>query len=122
MATHNRDRHIPVMPKAAPKKIAAPKLLPNKIRKWRDAAGYTLEKAAEEIGQTAGNLSAIERGTQGYSDKTLKALAKLYGAKEPGYLLSVDPTDDIFPIWNDANEAEREQIMKVARALTGKSK
>lgn len=118
MEAHNRNRQVPVMLKKA--KRPTPKVLPNKIRLWREQAGFTLEAAGAEIGQTAGNLSAIERGVQGYSDKTLDALAKLYGAKEPGYLLSVDPRDDIYAIWKDADAEQREQILKVARALTGK--
>jgi transcriptional regulator with XRE-family HTH domain len=113
MAVENWPRQILVMPKPVPP--------PNMIRKWRKRAGLTLEAAAEKIGQTAGNLSAMERGAQGYSRETLEALADLYGAEEPGFLLSVDPEADIFPIWEDASPDERAQIVAVARALTGKA-
>lgn len=120
MAVENPSRHISVRMKdrrRQHRRLAGP----NQIRKWRERAGLTLEEAAERIGQTAGNLSAIERGTQGYSWKTLEALAQLYGAKEPGYVLSVDPDTGIFPIWEEADDEARARIVAVARALTGKA-
>lgn len=40
---------------------------PTFFKEWRKKRGMTLEQAAEEAGMTAGNLSAMERGAQGYT-------------------------------------------------------
>ena len=42
---------------------------------------------------TAGNISQLERGTQGYSQSGLEALAEAYGC-DPGQLLSQPPPND----------------------------
>lgn len=88
------------------------------FREWRKYRGLTLEQAAPRAGMSVGNLSAMERGAQGYTQSGLEALADAYNA-EPGWLLNVDPTQDsaIWSIWERALPAEREQIVAVARAL-----
>jgi transcriptional regulator with XRE-family HTH domain len=53
----------------------------------------TLEVAAERAGMTAGNLSQLERGTQGYSQTGLEALAEAYDC-DPGQLISQSPLSD----------------------------
>jgi transcriptional regulator with XRE-family HTH domain len=53
----------------------------------------TLEVAAQRGGMTAGNLSQLERGTQGYSQTGLEALAEVYDC-DPGQLLSQPPVSD----------------------------
>lgn len=88
------------------------------FREWRKYRGLTLEQASERAGMSVGNLSAMERGAQSYTQLGLEALAAVYDA-EPGWLLNVDPTRDdaIWSIWERAKPGERDQIVAVARAL-----
>lgn len=92
------------------------------FREWRKYRGYTLEQVAEQAGMTAGNLSAMERGTQNYTQKGLEALATVYRA-EPGWLLMVDPSRDeaIFSIWENAKPGERLKIVEIAKTITRKT-
>lgn len=82
----------------------------------------TLEEAAEKAGMTAGNLSAMERGTQGFTQDGLEALADVYRAN-PGWLLDVDPKkqEDIFAIWESAKSADRQRIIDISKTLIGKT-
>lgn len=107
------------MPKKAAPRFKETKRLPTQFRAWRKHRGLTLEAAADRMGMTAGNLSAMERGAQGYTQAGLEAMAQAYNA-EPGWLLHVDPTNGeaIWSIWEQAKPAERQQIMAVVRALT----
>jgi transcriptional regulator with XRE-family HTH domain len=78
-----------------------------------------LERAAEAAHMTAGNLSAMERGTQGYTQAGLEALAEAYSC-EPEHLLMGDPADDsvvIWSIWKRASEGERKMILEIAKAV-----
>ena len=88
------------------------------FKEWRKHRGLTLEVAAERAGMTAGNISAMERGTQGYTQDGLEALAFAYNA-EPAWLLNVDPSKDdaIFSIWERAKPAERVMIVEVAKTI-----
>jgi transcriptional regulator with XRE-family HTH domain len=92
------------------------------FKEWRKARGMTLEKAAEAAGMTAGNLSAMERGAQGYTQDGLEALADVYRTST-GWLLDVDPTKDdaIMPIWESAKPADRQKITDIARTIVGKT-
>ena len=63
------------------------------LKDWRKHRNLTLEVAAERAGMTAGNLSQLERGTQGYSQTGLEALAEVYDC-DPGQLLSQPPVSD----------------------------
>jgi transcriptional regulator with XRE-family HTH domain len=79
----------------------------------------TLEEAAPQANMTAGNLSAMERGAQGYTPEGLEALANVYRTS-PGWLLEVNPLEDtpgILPIWDRANETEREMIVDLAKTV-----
>jgi len=72
---------------------------PTYFKQWRKYRKMTLEVAAELAGMSAGNISAMERGTQGYTQDGLEALARAYDCR-PGQLLMVDPlTSDIWSIW-----------------------
>ena len=91
------------------------------FREWRKYRGYTLEKAAELAGMTAGNISAMERGAQGYTQDGLEALAAAYRC-DPGQLLNVDPNiSDIWSIWEVAKTGDRQKIVDIARTITGKT-
>lgn len=71
---------------------------------------------------TAGNLSAMERGAQGYTQDGLEALADAYKVP-PGWLTDVDPEtmDDILPTWQAAKPADRQKIAEIARTIVGKT-
>jgi transcriptional regulator with XRE-family HTH domain len=88
------------------------------FREWRKYRHMTLERAAEAAHMTAGNLSAMERGTQGYTQAGLEALALAYSC-EPAHLLMVNPTQDdaMWSIWEKAGEGERKIISEVARTI-----
>ena len=92
------------------------------FKAWRKKRGMTLERAAEIAGMTPGNLSAMERGTQGYTQDGLEALADTYGVP-PGWLTDVDPDDlgDILPIWEHAKPSDRQKIVDIARTITGRT-
>jgi transcriptional regulator with XRE-family HTH domain len=66
---------------------------PTFLREWRKHRKLTLEVAAQRAGMTPGNLSQMERGTQGYSQAGLEALADVYEC-DPGQLLSTDPSEE----------------------------
>lgn len=79
----------------------------------------TLEQAAGAAGMTAGNLSAMERGEQGYTPAGLQALADVYKTS-PGWLLEVNPLDDssgMLPIWDRADAAQRRMIVDLAKTV-----
>jgi transcriptional regulator with XRE-family HTH domain len=82
----------------------------------------TLEQAAERAGMTAGNLSAMERGAQGYTQDGLEALAEAYNC-DPGQLLTVDPSrgDAIWTIWERAKPGDRQKIVDIAHTIVGKT-
>jgi len=92
------------------------------FREWRKFRGMTLEQAAEQAGMTPGNLSAMERGAQGFTQDGLEALAEVYRAN-PGWLLDVDPKrqEDIFAVWEAAKPADRKRIIDISKTLIGKT-
>lgn len=91
---------------------------PHFIRQWRILRDMTIEELATKSGLAVGTVSAIENRTAGYSPESLAALA---GALRvlPGYLLSVDPTDEdsIWPVWEEASPSHRTQIAAHARVV-----
>lgn len=91
------------------------------FKEWRKHRGMTLEQAADAAGMTAGNLSAMERGAQGYTQDGLEALADVYRTST-GWLLDVDPTKDdaIMPIWERAKPTDRDKIVDIAKTIIGK--
>lgn len=81
----------------------------------------TLEAAAELSGMSVGNISAMERGAQTYTQDGLEALAHAYQC-EPAQLLMVDPTkeDAIWSIWETAKMGDRQKIVEIAKTIVGK--
>lgn len=92
------------------------------FKEWRKKRGMTLELAAERAGMTPGNLSAMERGAQGYTQDGLEALADVYKVP-PGWLLDVDPErlQDLLPTWDSAKPADRLKIIDIAKTIVGKT-
>ena len=88
------------------------------FREWRKHRHLTLERAAEAAHMTAGNLSAMERGVQGYTQAGLEALAEAYSC-DPAHLLMVDPTSDtaIWSIWERASDGERRMITEIVKTV-----
>jgi transcriptional regulator with XRE-family HTH domain len=91
------------------------------FKQWRKHRGYTLEQAAELSGMSIGNISAMERGAQGYTQDGLESLAEAYNAT-PGQLLTVDPEQsDIWSIWEMAKSGDRQKIVEIAKTIVGKT-
>jgi transcriptional regulator with XRE-family HTH domain len=105
--------------------IAKRKIAPQRgrtyFREWRKYRELTLEEAAERAGMTAGNLSAMERGAQGYTQSGLEALATAYRCT-PAMLLEVDPFkgEPIWSIWERAKPGQRQQLVEIATTIIGK--
>jgi transcriptional regulator with XRE-family HTH domain len=95
---------------------------PTFFKAWRKRRGLTLEQAAEKAGMTPGNLSAMERGAQGYTQDGLEAIAEAYGVP-PGWLTDANPDeiDSILPIWEAAKPTDRKKIIEIAKTITGKT-
>lgn len=115
MINSSMARRVTPIPKATPRRRTF-------FREWRKYRGLTLEVAAERAGMTAGNLSAMERGVQGYTQAGLEALADAYRC-DPGLLLTVDPTKDdaIWSIWEMAKPGDRLKIVDIAKTIIGKT-
>lgn len=92
------------------------------FKEWRKYRGMTLEAAAELSGMSVGNISAMERGAQTYTQDGLEALAHAYRC-EPAQLLMVDPTkeDAIWSIWEMAKVGDRQKIVDIAKTIVGKT-
>ena len=92
------------------------------FRQWRKYRGLTLEQVEEKTGMTAGNISAMERGAQGYSPAGLQALADVYETS-PGWLLEVNPLErdspNLLSIWDNATDPQRKMIVELARTVVG---
>jgi transcriptional regulator with XRE-family HTH domain len=90
------------------------------FRQWRKHRGLTLEEAGEKTGMTAGNISAMERGAQGYTPSGLQALAEIYETS-PGWLLEVNPLErespNLLSIWDKATDSQRKMIVDLARTV-----
>ncbi len=75
----------------------------------------TQAKLAEAVGTTGAVISLLESGDRGLSDKWLRRLAPVLGAR-PGHLLELDPNEassDILEIWEDIPEERREQARSI---------
>lgn len=88
------------------------------IRQWRDHRGLTLERLADRVGMTAGNLSQLERGNQGYTQNTLEALAEALQT-DVASLLMRNPQDSeaLWSIWDQAKPAERQMLVDIAKTV-----
>lgn len=99
------------------------KFRPTFIRQWRKKVpGLTLERLADRVGMTAGNLSEIENGNTGYTQATLEALADALGCTAADLLVR-DPSDPegIWSLWERAQPAERKQLIGMIRGYLDSS-
>lgn len=89
------------------------------IRQWREHRGLTLERLAERTGMTAGNLSQLERGNQGYTQNALEALAEALQTDTASLLMrNPDDSEALWSIWDQAKEGERKMIIDIAKTVT----
>ncbi len=88
------------------------------IREWRLHRGLTLERLAERIDMQASALSYLERGQSGYTQGTLELIAEALET-DPASLMMRNPkdADAIWSIWDNASEAEKNQISEVVKAI-----
>ncbi len=99
------------------------------IRAWRLHRDLTLEQLADRLTEahsvpmTHASLSRIERGMQPYSQPILEALAEELTGGDVASLLMRSPDDPegLWSIWDQAEPAQRQQIVAVAQALTRKA-
>lgn len=98
------------------------KFQPTFIRQWRKKAGLTLERLADRVGMTGGNLSEIENGNTGYTQATLEALADALGCTAADLLVR-DPSDPegIWSLWEKAKPAERKQLLGIISGFLNSS-
>lgn len=132
MLTYSMARRTTPLPKATPAPkgmvrtrfktvIRPPRQFFRQWRKYRD--DMTLEEVAAASGMTAGNISAMERGEQGYTPAGLQALADVYKTS-PGWLLEVNPLEDgdgLVTLIGRANDKERKMISEIVQTIIGKT-
>jgi len=93
------------------------------LKAWREFAGLDQETAAEKLNVSRTLVSKIETGKSPYTQRTLEAAAKLYGAS-PAQLLAVDPNDksNLWALFERANKtegSERERVIRLIKAAIG---
>ncbi len=96
---------------------------PNYLKAWREYRRMTQAKLAEAVGTTGAVISLLEAGERRLSDKWLRRLAPVLGARA-GHLLEIDPNDvstDILDIWAEIPEDRREQARDVLKAFRVKA-
>lgn len=129
MLDYSMARKTTPLPKKTPEKMVKTRfktvIRPPKqfFRQWRKFRNdMTLEEVAAASGMTAGNISAMERGEQGYTPAGLQALAEVYQTS-PGWLLEVNPLDDgegLMSIIGRASDSQRKMIAEIAQTIVGK--
>ncbi len=88
------------------------------IRQWRDHRGLTLERLADRVGMTAGNLSQLERGNQGYTQNTLEALAHALQTDVASLLMrNPEDSEGLWSIWDQAKPGERQMLVDIAKTV-----
>ena len=88
------------------------------IREWRKFRGLTLERLADRLETSAGNLSRIEKGQQPYTQDFLEAIAEALST-DPASLIMRDPSDReaIWSLWDRAKPGQRKQIEAIFDAI-----
>lgn len=97
-----------------------------RLRQHRQWRGWTLDVLAERAGLSKGTIQAIEAAKGGYSPETLKKLSDALGVTI-GELFDVDPRQDapqssIWPLWQQADQRQRERITDYATGVVGHKK
>lgn len=91
------------------------------FRKWREYLGFTQERALGKLETwSQSKLSRIESGATVWNANDLADLEHAYGISA-NLLLTVDPTKDgdVIDILGLINDKNREQAIRILRALNG---
>jgi transcriptional regulator with XRE-family HTH domain len=88
------------------------------IREWRRHRGLTQEALAARLGISTASVSQIETGKQGYTQRSLEAIARALDS-DPASLLSRDPRDEegIWEVWASLSPEQKRQAIAILRAL-----
>ena len=88
------------------------KVLDKKIVAARQAAGFSITKAAQKLGfKNYQTLSAIEKGARKINAHELIIMARLYG-RNLDYFLESDVAPDPVPLWRKTRETDVNQIQR----------
>lgn len=79
----------------------------------------TLEQAAALSGMSVANISALERGAQGITDRVLYSLAKAYRCSPQDLLHEPGQAKSILSIWDKAKPSDRAKLLEIAKAFVG---
>lgn len=97
------------------------------IREWREYRGLSLRRLADRLEMTGptetishASIGRIENGDQPYSQPILEALSQALNCSVTD-LLAVDPTKEgeVVDLVRMLNDKNRDQAIRVLRALTG---
>jgi transcriptional regulator with XRE-family HTH domain len=90
------------------------------FKEWREHCDLTQEEAAGRLNWSQSKLSRIEAGATPYNQDDLEAAAEAYECK-PWQIISMDPSEegDVADLVRLLNEAQRDQAVRVLKALTG---
>lgn len=90
------------------------------IKEWRKFRHLTQERLAERTPFTHGAISQLETGRTKYTQDMLEALAAAMDCS-PGDLLNVNPfkQGEVVDLMRLINDQNREQAIRVLKALTG---
>lgn len=104
------------------------------IKQWREHRGLSQQRLADRVaeylrehgfadGYTRATLTRVENGEIAYTQPVLEAIADALGT-DVASLLMRDPTDPeaIWSIWENAKQAERQDIEKYARYVSDRAK
>ncbi|WP_210338435.1 helix-turn-helix domain-containing protein [Bradyrhizobium genosp. L] len=125
--------------KGQPKKVTPrfKKLRRTYFREWRDYRGLTQEQAAERVaaflienglakGYTHASIQRLEAAKIGYTQGVLEALAHAYNTdvasllmRDPMVLKGSSDARALWSIWDQAEMADREKIVDIAKTVTG---
>jgi transcriptional regulator with XRE-family HTH domain len=89
------------------------------IKEWRTARGLTQERLAARIDTSAGNISMIENGRQGYTQAMLEAIAAALDTDAASLIMRnpLDP-EGIWTVWEQIPSTDRARAIEVLKALT----
>lgn len=82
------------------------------IKRIRKARKLTLTQVALESGYDAGNLSKLERGLVGWSDKSLSSVAKALNVEVRDFFISEDE-QAVLALWSKMGQAERSVLSRL---------
>jgi len=98
--------------------------LPNRIREYRKAKGWTLEELGEKVGCSYVHVSDIERGAVELSRHWMLRFSGALGVKPADLLLPEENSDSLSPDERElveryrlATDDQREQLSRMAEVI-----